>query len=76
MKKSEVIKALKSNKILCCSATEFLSSTITWNEDNINPEEYMVEILHPDNEKRIMVTFVKEDEWRNKVYNSDFSEYI
>lgn len=76
MKKSELMACINGGSIIYASAVDFLKSSITWFEDNIEPSEYMVEILRPDDIDPIMVTFVKESEWRSKVYNTDFSEVI
>lgn len=76
MTSQELMACINGGSIICATATEFLKSRITWNEDNINPEDYIVELLRPNDIDNVMVTFVKEDEWRNKVYNTDFSETI
>ncbi len=74
MKKQELIKAINSGDLIYTTASEFLKSTITWFEDNIEPNEYMVEICRPiDN---ILVTFVKKTEFESRCYNTDFSEVI
>ena len=76
MKAQELMACINGGSIICASADEFLKSSITWNEDNIEPSDYIVEVLRPNDTDDIMVTFVKEGEWRSKVYNTDFSEVI
>lgn len=75
MKKQELIKAINSGDLIYTTANEFLKSTITWFEDNIEPSEYMVEICRP-NHIDILVTFVKKTEFESRCYNTDFSEVI
>jgi len=74
MKTLELKEAIENNKIIYTTAVEFLKSPIMWNEGDIDPEDYMVEICFADDE--MMVIFVKCEEFFSKVYNTDFSESI
>ena len=76
MKKQELMKAINSGDVIYTTASEFLKSSITWFEDNIEPSEYMVEICRPDHIDNIQVTFSKNEEFAAKCYNTDFSEVI
>ncbi len=76
MKPEELKKAIEDKRTIYTTAEEFLKSSITWNEDNIDPADYMVEIVKPDHDDKIIVTFVKNEEFENRVYNTDFSETI
>ena len=76
MKAAELMACINGGSIICAPADKFLKSTITWVEHEIDPEEYIVEILRPDGVDNVMVTFVKNSEWVSKVYNTEFSEKI
>jgi len=76
MKATELKKAINERGVIITTAEEFLNSSVTWYEDNICPEDYMVEILKPDHDDKIIVTFVRNEEFVNRVYNTDFSETI
>ena len=71
----EIKKALLEGGIIT-TANKFLNSSITWTEDDIDPNDYMVEILIPDHSENIMITFVRDEEYFAGVRNSDFSEEI
>ncbi len=78
MKATELKQAIESNKIIVTTAQEFFSSSINWSVDNEEDfKDYMVEIYRNDfGTDVISVTFVEENEFRNNVRNTDFSEYI
>ena len=76
MKAQELMKAINSGDVIYTTASEFLKSPIRWFQDDIDPKDYMVEICRPDHVDDINVTFVKNEEFRERVYNTDFGEVI
>lgn len=76
MKKQELMACINGGSIIFTTAKEFLNSSITWFDDKIDTTEWTVEILRPNDTDNIMVTFVKNNEFWQKTYNTDFSETI
>ena len=75
MKTQELMSCINGGSVIYATAPDFLKSSITWFEDNELPH-HIVEIYRQDDMDEIIVTFVPQKEFENKVYNTDFSETI
>jgi hypothetical protein len=78
METTELKKLIDQKKAdLITTATEFLNSSIQWVEDDINPDNYMVEVVQSEMaEDEILINFVMCDEYFNGTRNTDFGEWI